>query len=336
MKNESFESKKLAPIRIWQILFRNSDADHPLRQTEIARLLEKEYGIVLERKAIKRNLSYLMEAGIEIETEKNGVWLHSRDFDDSELIFLTDAVLSSKFIPAGFSGQIIGKLQNLSSRYFPSDAAADSFSPLWEKTESKKVFWHTQLLHDALKQGKKVSCSFFFFTADKEKKVSAPKTFSPYLTFLGGRNYDLFALDETEKKPVCLRIDRMEKVSLSSEPATPLRSLPGFENGIGDIPLSSLVPGEKISAPERILLLADPSLADEIIDRFGKNVLFSRPEKDPTRIGVSLQTSLSAAKELALTYPDRVEIVSPASLREEIREKLLSALAHYENDPTVA
>ena len=51
---ESFEPKKLALIRIWQILKEYSDYDHPLTQDDIARHLENDYGIVIERKAISR------------------------------------------------------------------------------------------------------------------------------------------------------------------------------------------------------------------------------------------------------------------------------------------
>lgn len=65
---ESFEPKKLALIRIWQILKDYSDYDHPLTQEDIAVKLENEYGIAIERKAISRNISLLKEAGVDIES----------------------------------------------------------------------------------------------------------------------------------------------------------------------------------------------------------------------------------------------------------------------------
>ena len=52
----SFEPKKLALIRIYQILQRYSDEKHPMTQEKIAEFLEREYGIEIERKAIGRNL----------------------------------------------------------------------------------------------------------------------------------------------------------------------------------------------------------------------------------------------------------------------------------------
>ena len=68
----SFEPKKLALIRILQILKENSDYDHPMTQEDIATKLENEYGIVIERKAISRNISLLKESGVEIESRRAG------------------------------------------------------------------------------------------------------------------------------------------------------------------------------------------------------------------------------------------------------------------------
>ena len=79
----SFEPKKLALIRIWQILKENSDYDHPMTQEDIATKLENEYGIVVERKAISRNISLLKESGVEIESRRAGSYLDRRDFEDS-------------------------------------------------------------------------------------------------------------------------------------------------------------------------------------------------------------------------------------------------------------
>lgn len=57
----SLEPKKLAIIRILQILYKHSDADHPLTQDEIATYLLNDYGIELERKAIGKNIAILRD-----------------------------------------------------------------------------------------------------------------------------------------------------------------------------------------------------------------------------------------------------------------------------------
>ena len=46
---ESLEPKKLALIRILQILEKHSDSEHPLKHDKIIELLNAEYGLIIER-----------------------------------------------------------------------------------------------------------------------------------------------------------------------------------------------------------------------------------------------------------------------------------------------
>lgn len=136
---ESFEPKKLALIRIWQILKEYSDYNHPMTQEDISRHLEKDYGIVIERKAISRNISLLKEAGVEIESRRAGSYLEYRDFEDSELHMLIDGVLSSKYITARHSKDLIERLCGLSNKYFKSSVKHIYSVNDWSKTDNQTV-----------------------------------------------------------------------------------------------------------------------------------------------------------------------------------------------------
>ena len=118
------EPKKLAPLRILQILYKYSDFDHPLWQEEIQRYLLRDYGIELERKAIGRSVSLLTAAGFDIDfIPKCGCYLVSRVFDDDELCLLINAVLSSD-IPEEKAQMLIEKLCGLSNKYFRRPATS--------------------------------------------------------------------------------------------------------------------------------------------------------------------------------------------------------------------
>lgn len=116
----SIEPKKLAPLRILQILEEYTDYDHPLTQEEIVNRLDKDYGLMVERKLVGRNLSILKEAGYDIESDRRGSYLAERPFEDSELRLLIDGVLSSRYITAKHSKDLIKKLCGLSNKYFLS------------------------------------------------------------------------------------------------------------------------------------------------------------------------------------------------------------------------
>ena len=104
------ETKKLALLRILEILQRNTDEAHPLTHNEIANLLLNEYGIEIERKAVGRNVSLLLEADYDIVTTKRGVYLNERKYEPSEIRLLIDGVLSSKHIGVKHSRDLIEKL----------------------------------------------------------------------------------------------------------------------------------------------------------------------------------------------------------------------------------
>ena len=55
--------KKMMNMYIYDILRRNTDAEHPMTQREIQKRLESEYDMTVDRKAVKANLEDLINDG---------------------------------------------------------------------------------------------------------------------------------------------------------------------------------------------------------------------------------------------------------------------------------
>ena len=112
------QPKKMIIINILDILKRYTDENHRLSQREIMDILEREYDMKVDRKAVKRNLMNLIDFGYQVEYSesirqgKNGEeeiiftdWYLEKDFTDSELRLLIDSLLFSKHIPYIFKTQ---------------------------------------------------------------------------------------------------------------------------------------------------------------------------------------------------------------------------------------
>ena len=113
------EPKKLAPLRILQILQKYSSPNHPLLQEEIAERLH-EYGIDLERKAIGRNLACLSDAGFDVvNIPKRGYYLETLGFDAFDLCLIVDAILCSEHITEDRAGELLYKLKSLTHDTLP-------------------------------------------------------------------------------------------------------------------------------------------------------------------------------------------------------------------------
>ena len=112
-------SANLIPLCLLRLLETYSDPENPITQEQLGELLEAEYGISCERKAMGRTLRRLREQlGVDIHYGSKGCWLGSRLFDDAELQLLADLALACRTIDEAQTRALIGKLASLSSISF--------------------------------------------------------------------------------------------------------------------------------------------------------------------------------------------------------------------------
>jgi len=325
---EDLEPKKLALLRIEQILKRYSDFDHPLTQEEIAGHLEQDYGIVLERKAVSRNLSLLREAGLEIGTKRGGNYLETREFEDAELRMLIDGVLSSRYITARHSKELIEQLCGLSNQYFRAHVRHICSVDDWSKTDNQALFFNIELVDEAIGNKRQIAFDFNCYGVDKKLHKTASHTASPYQMLLHSQRYYLMALNEKWKNMAFYRMDHITNMRiLTDTPLTDLHSVPGYENGIDYKDLACARPHLFNDKAQRVELLAADWMIDRIIEWFGTGVQMERAGENKVR--VTLKASPAAMEIWALQYIDCVEVTKPAGLREKIRADLAKGQAAY-------
>ena len=322
----SIEPKKLAPLRILQILEEYTDYDHPLTQEEIVNYLDKDYGLMVERKLVGRNLSILKEAGYDIESDRRGSYLAERPFEDSELRLLIDGVLSSRYITARHSKDLIQKLCGLSNKYFLSHVKHICSVNDWSKTDNSALFYSIEVIDTAIEEGKQIAFHYNKYGADKKLHKTSEQRVSPYQLILHNQRYYLVSCNEKHKNLGHYRLDRITEIRLLDEPATPLKSLPGHEFGIDYHDYATSLPYMYADKPEVVDFLADETVVDQIVDWFGDNARIAR---QGDKLHVTVKASPLAMEYWAMQYLNHVEILSPASLRTRIRENLERGIEKY-------
>ncbi len=325
---DSYEPKKLALIRVGQILREYSDEKHPLTQEDIAYYLKKDYGIVIERKAISRNISLLKEAGMEIESGRVGSYVVSREFEDSELHMLIDSVLCSRHITANYSRDLIKKLCALSNKYFKAGIKNVYSVEEWNKTENPNLFLNIDLIDAAIENGRQLRYDYNKYGIDKKLYKTSSHVVSPYRMLLHNQRYYLMAYSEQWERMVFHRLDRITNMEQTDNPAKKLQNIPGYEKGIDYRDLASARPYLYGDKAERIGLVADAKIVDQMIDWFGKEIKIESMNAE--KVKVSLLASPKAMEHWAMQYIDYVEVVSPESLRNRIKQMLTDALQKYE------
>lgn len=319
-----------------KILQDHSDADHCLTQQQILNYLKEEYGIVAERKKIARDLERLDDAGFEIHKGENGKGCYLvRDFDDTELRFLIDYLISSRQIPMKYSQELIQKLFTLGGPSLQERYRAFCPSPQSEVPKNPNFFSDVGELADAIKDGKKVAFYYYQYGLDKQLHPiqSAKIIVNPSaLVSLNGKYY-LVAMPENvqenwqkSEKANFFRLDRMKEVQVlqinSSHAAKNLRD-EDLEAFLKVHPFGS---GSNIT---HVTVRIDSFLIDEFIDAFGTR--FTPPGLFETeKVTISLKAGEEDILRWVLQHTPRAEIIEPEPLRSVIADRLKAAGALYE------
>ncbi len=325
----SLEPKKLALLRIWQILLKHSDYDHPLTQEEIIKYLESEYGIEMERKAVGRNIADLRDAGIDIGSRREGSYIDSREFEDSELKLLIDGVLQSKHITARHSKDLIEKLCRLSNKYFRSHVKNVYSVNDWSKTENQALFYNIDMVDEAIATRKQVQYDYNKYGVDAKLHKSSFQRVSPYQLILHNQRYYLMGYSDYWGNMTFHRLDRISNMRISDKSAIPITSVKGYENGLDFKHIASTMPYMYTDTPERIEFIADDFIVDQIVDWFGRDIKMEALHDNEGKVKVELLASPNAMEYWALQYLNYVEVTKPDGLRKKIRESIQGGLGKY-------
>jgi len=338
--------KKMLIMNILDILKRYTDENHRLSQKEIADILEKEYNMKVDRKAIKRNLMNLIDFGYELEysesvrNNKNGEeevmysdWYFNRDFTDAELRLLIDGLLFSKHIPYSQCKMLIEKLEGLSNVYFQSKVKHIRNMPE-SMLENKQIFLTIEILDEAISKNRQVSFKYNKYDIDKKMRVKTDKgedriyIVNPYqMAATNGRYYLICNLDGKENVSN-YRLDRISDIEMLETKAADWKKIKGMERDF-DLPRHM---AENIymfgSESARVRFRAKRYIVNDILDWFGKDVTFYDPSED--EVTVSVTVCQEAMFYWSMQYGEHIEVLEPASLRDRVGTAAKSIAEKYE------
>ncbi|MBE6783129.1 MAG: WYL domain-containing protein [Ruminococcaceae bacterium] len=347
---DTMQPKKLIIMNILDILKKYTDEDHRLSQKEIAEILETEYEMKVDRKAVKRNLMNLIEFGYEIEyseavrmvKNKKGELEESvilsdfylvRDFTDSELRLLVDSLLFSKHIPYSQCKELVEKIEGLSNRYFCSKVRHIRNLPE-NMPQNKELFYTIEVLDEAISKGRQVAFNYNNYGTDKKqypRKDSEGKAreyvVNPYQMVATNGRYYLVCNSDKYDNPANYRVDRITGIRLLDTPAKPMKKVKGLENGL-DLPKHMAEHIYMFSdETERVQFRAKKYIISEIIDWFGKDVKFTDETED--EVTAEVKVSRTAMKFWAMQYAEHITVTSPENLVNDVKNTLQKAMKKY-------
>lgn len=349
-------AKKLITINILRILQGHSDAAHPISQKEIIKYLKDEYGMEVDRKAVRRNIDFLIDAGYEIKPaspEKKRMMPNGetgekeeqplitdiylvRDFSDAELRMLIDSVLFSGHIPHSQRKELAEKLESLSSKYFRSHMKHVLTVPD-NLPENPQLFLNIELLGEAIYEGRKVSFQYLEYGVDKKLHPKLREDGSvreyvvnPYQMAAKEGKYYLICNYDKYDGISNYRVDRITKVEKLDEPVKPFESLPWAKERRLDLAKYMrehiyMFSSENVRAKFRIV---KPMISD-VIDMFGKEVRFS-DETDDT-VTVTATVNEMSMLQFARSFAPDVVLLEPEFLAKKVKETAERTVEAYKD-----
>ena len=321
-------TKKMLNMLILDILKEYSDSDHRLLQQDIIDLLETDYGMPCERRAVKNNIVSLQEMGYDIVSEK-GYYLRTREFTDAELRMLIDGVFTSGAITDKEAHRLAGKLETFSNKYFKSHVSHIHSTSSGKNAENQEVMDSIAAIDTAISKGKKISFSYLQYGIDFKlhPKRSIKYIVSPYQMVNNKGKYYLIGNYDEYDNVSHYRIDRITDVEILKESRKPMKSVKGLEKGFNISEYISehfyMFSGES----EHFKLRTNENMMDALVDGFGKDFRVEFGEEDD--IIVRLKCNPTAFFYWAMQYGNNIEVLEPESMRERIKKAALNIYKMY-------
>ncbi len=354
MPVSAVHTKKMLILDILEVLKRHTDAEHPMTQKEIIAALDLEYGLSVDRKAVKRNLEDLTDAGYPIrcgsetartfidlktgETEENVMasdFYYEHDFSDGELRLLIDSLLFSKHIPCSQCRQLVEKLEGLSNDKFRSRVRHIRSMPE-NQPENKQLFYTIEILDEAISKHRQVEITYNGYGTDLKlhphlNREGKPRrlVLNPYQIAASNGLYYLICNADSHDDVANYRVDRITDIKLLDTHAKPMRDVQGLEHGL-DLPKHMaehlyMYPGKS----ESVVFRAKKYLLNDLVDWFGKEIRFSNETADT--VDCRVHVNLQAMRMWCMQYALHVEVLEPKELREQLEGDLRNALKQYKS-----
>ena len=321
MPDPKFQKIKL--LKIWEILNRKTDEQHPITTQELIAELNL-LGITADRRTIYTDIDSLQEFGYEIQNKRRNhdmvYWLPKRQFDLPEIKIIMDCVHSSKFVTASKTEELIDKLADLggSGRGDLLKRNAVHFNAVKHSNES--IYEIVDVLERAIESKKKVSFNYFLLNQLGERVYKHNNKLyveEPLAMVCNDGNYYLLCYhseEEYENHIKTFRVDRIDNISLleediSKEGKTALRKAKQY-------PLQAF---KMYGGPlRRVTLKFDESLIGVIYNKFGEKTVI---KKSGDKFTASVQVQISPTFwGWIMQFPTTMKIKSPEDLKEQYRD----------------
>ncbi len=321
------DNQKLKIFHILDYLERNSNADHPIRASELIEMLEKRHNILCERKSVYSDIAALQDYGIDIVSipgKKGGYYIASRNFELPELKLLIDAVQSSRFLTEKKSRELIEKLCNQCNEHDARLMRRDVLVSGRVKSMNETIYYNVDAIQEAISQNRQISFRYFDWDLNGKRKYrDRDYTASPYGLCQDNENCYLLAFSDRHGI-TSYRVDRMAEIQLLNQARIPCPDLTGKKLAEHANRLFQMYSGEATNVKLRF----HRSLINVVVDRFGRDIMLIPDGEEHFVFTVNVAVS-PMFLSWVIGFGSKAKVLHPQSVVDGCRRMCLEALEQY-------
>lgn len=329
------QTSKLKTLLIYKYLEEHSDDENPVSTSELIAMLA-EKGIKAERKSIYADVEALKQIGCDIlsvRSPKGGFIMASRKFEIPEVRLLIDAVSSAGFITPNKTKALIEKLESLVSNNQAKSLKSQVYCENINKCDNEEIYYVIDRLDEAINTKRQVSFNYKRRNIDKEQKKSyTVKSFtvSPYALIWKEDHYYLVCNISKYNNLMNLRLDRIKKIEILEEKQRPISEVSEYRHLFDTADYSSKMFNMFSGKTDKVKLLCDLDLREEMMDRFGTKIPLMASDQNHfiTEIDAAVSDGLVS---WLMQYGDNIKVLEPQYLAEMVSEKARKIAALYQN-----
>lgn len=358
-------NQKMKPYLVYQYLLHNSDENHAVSAPEIVEHL-LSIGIDAERRGIYKDIEeinkaiWILENDVTIEeveemidndefddSEKTivydshakGFYVHHFNYDAFDIRLISECIYSSKYISQDEAERLIDIMKGFISDEQADEIRTDALVTDRVRTLNKSVINNVSTIYDAM--SKKISgekhipekISFQYMKYDfknlnqqVERIAGITYVVSPFKLIINDGNYYLIGYNDYNKAIRTYRVDRMKNLRRIGEPREGEEEFKKIELSTYTQRTFSMFHGEK----EHVILQADISLLDTIVERFGRrNVSYSKSTDNLFKVSIDIEVSDQFYGWIC-GLGTKIKILAPESIKKDFRGYLQKINKMYE------
>lgn len=332
--------KRVRILKLWEMLSRDTDSEHPLGTEEIIRRF-LDMGIECVRATVYSDIKTLQKYGYEVMCnngvgKSNEYYVGERIFSVPEVQILMNAVQAANFVTEHKTVELVNKVAQLAGGGQADVIKQNIVEFSTVKSTNEKIYYSINEISTAINNDKKISFCYFDYNVNHEcvyrpdkENPSKKRVYvvNPLATVYKNDNYYLFCYSDNHDNIAQYRVDRMTDVDVLDEQRTQSAVADSFDLAKHKKQMFDMYGGEE--ATVTFQARNDNKILNIIFDRFGKEINMRVINADTVEFTADVQIS-PTFWAWCCSLGNNLKVVAPNNIVDRVKEYLQMTLSQYD------